>query len=90
MNGYLVWLTDGTLLAITADRCRLDRRTITFEKRTPSDGDTSPEDPWRTTSVLRWDDIHRVEKVLPGQAEKAGAPSGHASATPPEAVSGSG
>lgn len=47
MSGYFVWLTDGTMLAISADRCRHDRRTMTFEKREADETASTSENAWR-------------------------------------------
>jgi len=63
MSGYVVWLIDGTMLAISADRCRHDRRIMTFDKRYADQAAGAGADAWGTVSILRWEDVHRVERV---------------------------
>ncbi|NES16272.1 MULTISPECIES: hypothetical protein [Micromonospora] len=58
MTQFFVWLTDGTLLTVPADRCRHDRRVMTFERRSSSACATR----WREVSVLLWEDVQRVER----------------------------
>ncbi|MFI6162945.1 hypothetical protein ACIA59_23715 [Micromonospora haikouensis] len=59
MTQFFVWLTDGTLLTVAADRCRHDRRIMSFERRSG----TACATHWREVSALRWEDVQRVERI---------------------------
>lgn len=63
MRRFFVWLTDGTMLTVSADRCRHDRKIMTFESRADGNPRQGSDGQWREVSALRWEDVQRVEEI---------------------------